>query len=228
MLDTSKTYLVLNYCTSQIAVSTRHDSIMIGSGSDENPSTYPFTLDEIRYINNSSKVFKIGLLFFEPEYADEIYQDLRIHNYADILTHCEIEEMLENPTDAKLRRLIGIEDPMYFERIYGVFVGMKNAGFRISSNVDEVLSVRYREFQQRKRTTGIVIESVAQKPVQNDTESAEIAKLKKQVEELMERMCSDNKPTSVSYDSKDPESPKTAQNEDRKLKQPRKTASQKI
>ena len=93
MLDKNKTYLVLNYNGSPVAVSTRHESYIIPGGSSESPSSMPLSVDEIVQINSNSNVFKMGLLWFEEEFQEDLYKECRIRNWKNILTDSEIEDI---------------------------------------------------------------------------------------------------------------------------------------
>lgn len=93
MLDKGKNYMVLNYGSSPVCVQTRYESILIPGGSREAPASLPLSVDEILQINNNSPLFKCGVLFFEPEYAEELYDACRIKNWRDILTDEQIEEI---------------------------------------------------------------------------------------------------------------------------------------
>ena len=155
MLDKQKTYMVLNYDTSPIAVTTRHTNELIPAGDDDNPTGVPFSLDDISYINSTTKVFKIGRLFFEEEYQEEIYDELRIRDWKDIMTNREIYDIILNPTVENLERVIAIDDPMYFDRIYGAYIGLVNTGVDISLNVSNVLKARRKEFASNKRKSAI-------------------------------------------------------------------------
>ena len=94
MLDKNKTFLVLNYNGSPVAVSTRHESYIIPGGSSESPSSMPLSVDEIVQINSNSNVFKMGLLWFEEEFQENLYKECRIRNWKDILTDSEIEDII--------------------------------------------------------------------------------------------------------------------------------------
>lgn len=97
-LDNNKQYLVFNYSTSPVAVSTRYDSYSIPGAKDGEPTAFPLTLDEIMYINNNSGVFKYGLLWFEDDIANAVYKKLRIRNSEKILTDAQIEQILMSPS----------------------------------------------------------------------------------------------------------------------------------
>ena len=187
-LTKEKSYLVLNYNTSPVSISTRHDSYLIEGGSNESPSVLPLTIDEIITANSNGYAFKYGLLFFEEEYQEDIYEELRIKNWRDILTNTQIEDIILNPDKEKLERILLINNEVYFDRIVGVCTGLKSAGVNISNRVELVLSLREKELSEKKRKTEITL-SKNDSGNDNATVSLEISEdvnlLKKQNEELV-------------------------------------------
>lgn len=157
MLSKEKTYLVLNYDGSPVAVSTRYDSYLIAKGSNEEPSSVPLSVDEILQINSNSPVFKIGLLWFEDEFKQELYEECRIRNWETILTNHDIENIILNPTLEGLEKLLSIENEQYFERCYGVYIGLKNSNHSIRQNVESIMLARRKELRNRKHKTGILL-----------------------------------------------------------------------
>lgn len=167
-ISKTKNYLVLNFSPSPVAVSTKHDSFLIGGGTREEPTTMPFTIDEIAAINSNSPVFKIGLLFFEPEDQADIYQELRIDKWQDILRDEDIERIMLDPTVDELQRFLDITNSAYFERVRGVFAGLKSIGADVSTNVEKVVEGRYKELIAKKRTSEIRLTPI--KPTVPDAE----------------------------------------------------------
>lgn len=187
MLDKNKTYLVLNYSGSPVAVSTRHESYIISGGNSEEPASLPLSVDEIIQINSNSPVFKIGLLWFEEEFQEELYKECRIRNWKDILTDSEIEDIILHPTLEKLERLLSIENEQYFERCYGIYIGLKNSNHSIKQNVENVMLARRKELRNRKYKTGILLTkketpAVSEEVLKETQEKNE--KLTKEVDEL--------------------------------------------
>lgn len=155
MPSETKTYLVYNYNSSPVAVQTKYESHLIEGGSREQPSTMPFSMDELTVINSKSNAFKIGLLWFSPDEQERLYAEMRITNWENILRDEQIEEILLSPTVDSLQRLIEIENDAYFERVRGVFVGLKNSGADLSTRVQKVIDLRYKELTNRQRVTSI-------------------------------------------------------------------------
>lgn len=187
MLDKNKTYLVLNYNGSPVAVSTRHESYIIPGGSSESPSSMPLSVDEIVQINSNSNVFKMGLLWFEEEFQEVLYKECRIRNWKDILTDSEIEDIILHPTLEKLERLLSIENEQYFERCYGIYIGLKNSNHSIKQNVENVMLARRKELRNRKYKTGILLTKketpAVSEEVLKETQEQN-AKLTQEVDEL--------------------------------------------
>ena len=179
-LNGNDTYLILNYSPSAVSVSTRDTSYLIPGGSASSPAAFPLTLNEIRYINNVSKAFKYGLLFFEDDIAEEMYSELHIQDWDKILRDEQIEVIIADPTVDGLERLLAIGDQLYFERVYGVYVGMKNAGIPISSKVEALISTRRKELARGKVTTDL---SVRQVKAASETD-AKVQALEEQIAKL--------------------------------------------
>lgn len=200
MLDKTKTYMVLNYDTSPVAIKTRDHNELIPAGNDMNPNGLPLTIDEISYINSTTKVFKIGRLFFEPEYEAEIYDELRIRDWQNILRNQDIYDIILNPTIESLERILNIDDQMYFSRIYGAFVGLQNAGVSISSNVENVIKARYAELVKHKRKTAIKLRpKELEQTVANDQKTEalekEVAEMRAMIAQLMAEKNATNVPS---------------------------------
>lgn len=183
-MSKEKTYLVVNEGTSPVAVATRFDSFMIAG-----KNSLPLSMDEIHQINVNSNAFKIGLLFFEPEYEEEIYDYLRIRNWKEILHNDDIQQMLEHPTAESMTRILSIEDPYYFERIRGVYTMMKNTGISFSSNVDKIIKARRKEFIERKYHTSISVNEVKD-PVKKSVPAEEFEAYKEAMEKKMAELMS--------------------------------------
>ena len=187
MLDKNKTYLVLNYNGSPVAVSTRHESYIIPGGSSESPSSMPLSVDEIVQINSNSNIFKMGLLWFEEEFQEDLYTECRIRNWKDILTDSQIEDIILHPTLEKLEKLLSIENEQYFERCYGIYIGLKNSNHSIKQNVENIMLARRKELRNRKYKTGILLTkketSTVSEEVLKETQEQN-AKLTQEVDEL--------------------------------------------
>lgn len=211
----AKTYLVYNHTTSPVAVGLRDHSFIIDAGSDDNPTTYPLTLAEIQHVNNTSTLFKSGVLRPSEEESEFIYNNLRITDWQNILTNTDIEDIILNPTAEKLKKIVNIKNALYFERIYGVYIGLKNADAPITANVMRVITTRYNEFLNNKRDSEITISEKTATPKVSEKEEAmtnEIEDLKARLKEMETLLfktvdTATNTPKSVSDSTKTSTSP---------------------
>lgn len=187
MINKTKTYLVLNACGSPVAVNTRNESFLIPGGTDAAPGTYPFTIDEITQINSGSNIFRIGILRFEPEYESDIYEELRIRDWKNILKNEDIENMLLHPTIESLQRIIDIDNDMYFERVYGIYIGMKNANYAIPGNTQSVLNAKNKEMKAGKYHSAIKLKKPEVKEIDPEVEDlkAQLEGMKKLLAETI-------------------------------------------
>lgn len=153
----TKTYPMYNHATSKIIIALRDGSVVVEGGTRDNPTAYPFTLSELQQIANISTAIQSGYLRPAKEDAEFVYETLRIRDWKDILTEEDIENIILHPTVEGLSKLINIKDSFYFERVYGVFIGLKNVNVPIAANVDRLLRGRYKELQKGKINTEFVV-----------------------------------------------------------------------
>lgn len=195
-ISKTQNYLVLNYNSSPVSVSTKHESYLINGGTVESPGALPLTYDEIAVINSTSPAFKIGLLGFEESVREEMYNALCIPNWQDILTAERIEYILLNPNMEDLAKILAIENVAYFERIRGVLMGLKNAGYDVSSKVDRMIEQRRRELANHQRKTSIKLVP-AEKPEEKPSKE-EFDAMKAQLTAMQEMMAQMLKAQTVS------------------------------
>lgn len=179
-----KTYLLCNYTPSKVSVSMRDGvSIIIDGGAYDHPSTYPFTLSELQHINNTTPCIKNGTLIPHEDCKKFIYDTLRIADWENILTNAGIEKIIMNPTVESLQTIIAIKDSQYFDRVYGVFLGLKNADAPIAANVVNLITKRYRELLDGKRDSDLVVKKTPTASTK-DGNSEQLDALKAEVESL--------------------------------------------
>lgn len=185
-ISKTKNYLVLNHSASPVGVSTKYDSFMIDGGSPNSPGSLPLSFDEIAVINSKSQVFKIGILRFEPEYEAELYEELSIPRWREILTQDQIEEMLQNPTIEGMQRILDIENEAYFERIRGAMISLRNRGMDITVKVERMIEQRREELARRQRKTTIKL--IPHEEESPSPSQAEFDAMKKQLEAMQAMM----------------------------------------
>ncbi len=185
---------VLNYNENPVCIKSRLREYMCPKGSRKLPSVTPLEYSEIEEINSISPCFRTGLLFFEENKAEEIYKSLRILNFQDILKNEDIENIILNPTYEGLKKLVEIDSISYFERVRGIFYYLKNSDmYDISIRVSKIIDERYKELNNRKTKTNIVlnrkslnIKNENKILEENKALKTEIAKLKEAINKASE------------------------------------------
>ena len=178
-LNELKHISVLNYNENSVYITIAPKrSVKVEPAYDGEPSTLPLTLDEIKYVNNTS-VFKSGVLEFQPDLEDDLYNELRIDRDKVLKLH-EIRNILLNPTKDGLTKIISITSLADFDRVRGQFQKLKNEGYRLTLDVAEIIEKRTKELFSGKTTSNFLIEKV-------NTETENIKRmneLEKQLEEM--------------------------------------------
>ena len=147
--------------------------------------TLPFS--DIEFINSHSNAFRTGLLFFKEDHQEEVYKELKIFDWKDILTNQQIEDILLNPTIEGLQKIINITDDTTFERVRGILVKIKNSNsYDLSNRVINVIEARHKEIQRRIMKTQIVLQARDVKT--NNIGSEEVDSLKTQLAEMQAMM----------------------------------------
>lgn len=147
---------------------------------------------EVRYINNSSNAFKIGVLRFEEEQQEDVYRNLGIVDWEEVLTSQEIRELAikKTHTPDDYKKILLIKDQAYFERIRSEVVALRNQGtYDLSSRFLDMIEKRLGEFQQGRFSTSFKIQESKQ-PSQNSNTAVpqeEYENLKKQNDELKQQ-----------------------------------------
>lgn len=179
-----KTYLMCNHTPSKVSVSMRDgSSLIIEGGAYDHPSTYPFTLSELQHLNNTTRCIKNGTLIPQEGDKEFIYETLRITDWRDIISNAEVEKIILEPTVEGLQKIINIKDSQYFDRIYGVFLGLKNSDAPIAANVINLITKRYRELLDGKRETELTVKKAVKTPT-TATNGEQINELKAEIEQL--------------------------------------------
>ncbi len=187
MITQAEKINVLNYNENKVSVMVSPtDSFTFEPSVDgEIPSVIPMTFEQIRYANNYN-TFRGGFLFFENSRAKEIYEELGISNWGNILNNKEIQDILLNPTYEGLKKIVDIKDSAVFERVRAAFHKLKAEGTNdISVRVQQIISTRYKELQNKKVTTSIVIEK---KDLAQSVPNQEVESLKAENKAMQEQL----------------------------------------
>lgn len=187
MITQAEKINVLNYNENKVSVmvSPTESFTFEPSVDGEIPSIIPMTIEQIRYANNYN-AFRGGFLFFEKDKEKEIYEELGITNWEDILNNREIREILLSPSYEGLKKIVDIKDSAVFERVRASFHKLKSDGTNdISVRVQQIISTRYKELQNKKVTTSIVIEK---KDLVQSVPNKEVESLKAENKAMQEQL----------------------------------------
>ena len=126
MIKETEKISVLNYNENRVSVEVAPNKSYSFEPSNDGvtPTVIPMSIDEIRYANNST-AFKNGTLFFDKSREEEIYKELNITDWQNILSNDAIREIILHPTYDGLNRIIAIKDRAEFERVRAVFHKLK-------------------------------------------------------------------------------------------------------
>ncbi len=189
MITQAEKINVLNYNENKVSVmvSPTESFTFEPSVDGEIPSVIPMTFEQIRYANNYN-TFRGGFLFFDKSKEKEIYEELGINNWGDILNNTEIREILLNPSYEGLKKIIDIKDSAVFERVRAVFHKLKAESTNdISVRVQQIINTRYKELQNKKVTTSIVLEK---KDIVQCVPNKEVESLKAENKAMQEQLAS--------------------------------------
>lgn len=187
MITQAEKINVLNYNENKVSVmvSPTESFTFEPSVDGEIPSVIPMTFEQIRYANNYN-TFRGGFLFFDKTKEKEIYEELGIANWEDILNNKEIRDILLSPSYEGLKKIIDIKDSAVFERVRAAFHKLKAEGTSdISVRVQQIISTRYKELQNKKVNTSIVLEK---KDIVQSVSNKEVESLKAENKAMQEQL----------------------------------------
>lgn len=207
-------YKVLNYTPTKICIETRSRGYSLGPCTDDVPTFEMLTPEDIDYINGRSPIFRTGMLRFDEDVQDEVYAFLKLPNWREtVLFEDEIDNLVKDPTDENLDRIIAIKDMLTIDRVRGRMVHLLNMGEAdISSRVRDIVNARFSEIcaGRTKSALGAKVEKARTKEEANSAEiealKAQLAELAKAVEEKPKAPTAPEKPKATTT----PRKPKTA------------------
>lgn len=189
MITQAEKINVLNYNENKVSVmvSPSESFTFEPSVDGETPSVIPMTFEQIRYANNYN-TFRGGFLFFDKNKEKEIYEELGITNWEGILNNKEIREILLSPSYEGLNKIVDIKDSAVFERVRAAFHKLKAEGTNdISVRVQQIINTRYKELQNKKVNTSIVLEK---KDIAQSVPNKEVESLKAENKAMQEQLAS--------------------------------------
>lgn len=182
---------VLNYNENEVFVDSAKEHYKFNASRDgKTPSVIPMSLSELQNICSNTDVVITGWLTFDDDVKEEIFKELRIPNWREILTNEDIKEILTHPTIDSLQRIINIENQTYFDRVRMVMFKLMNNGVDITTKVSRIVEQRYDELRKRQRKSSIVLTEKDTHVNSDDVKklSEQNAQLKSQIDEMKEMM----------------------------------------
>ncbi|RHP47056.1 hypothetical protein [Clostridium sp. AF32-12BH] len=201
---------VLNYNENEVFVDSSKEHYKFNASRDgKTPSVVPMTLNELQYIASNTDVIVTGWLTFDEDVKEEVFKELRIANWKDILSNSDIEEILLNPTLDGLQKIVDIENQTYFDRVRIAMFKLNSEGIDVSNKVVRIVNQRYDELRKRQRHSSIVLtkkdtqnyatpDEVKELSAQNASLQAQIEEMRKMMEQMMTSQNSNAAPTSES------------------------------
>lgn len=140
---------VLNYMPIKIIASTNAQDYVFEACMDDTPVPITMTAIEIKEIHSKSKVFADGWLVFDDEVKESVYNFLKIRDWENILSQVELMQCITSGSKEDVEKLINIKSKGYFERVYGIYVALKQSNmYDISMRVAKAIDYRYKELQR--------------------------------------------------------------------------------
>lgn len=197
---------VLNYNENEVFVEKYKFS---ASRDGKTPSIVTMSLSELKNICTNTDIIITGWLTFDDDVKEEIFKELRIPNWQDILTNGDIEDILTNPTMEGLQKIINIENQTYFDRVRIIMFKLMKQGTDITTKVSRIIEQRYDELRKRQRVSSIVLtkkdtnktyatpDEVKELSAQNASLQNQLDEMKKMMEQMMSMQNTSNTTPSV-------------------------------
>ena len=212
---------ILNYNQNDVFVDSAKEHYRFSASRDgKTPSVIPISLSELQNICSNTNIFLTGWLTFDDDVKEEIFKELRVANWRDILSNNDIEEILKHPTMEGLQKIINIDNQTYFDRVRITMFRLMKQGVDITSKVTRIVDQRYDELRKRQRVSSIVLtkkdtqthataDEVKELSAQNAALQSQLDEMKKMMEQMMamqnipKETTSDEKEVSDSNDDAD-------------------------
>lgn len=189
---------VLNYNENEVFVDSAKEHYKFNASRDgKTPSVIPISLSELQNICSNTDIIVTGWLTFDDDVKEEVFKELRIANWQDILTNRDIEDILTNPTMEGLQKIINIENQTYFDRVRIIMFKLMKQGVDISTKISRIVEQRYNELRNRQRKSSIVLtkkdtnkvyatpDEVKELSAQNAALQIQLDEMKKMMEQMM-------------------------------------------
>lgn len=207
---------VLNYNENEVFVDSSKEHYKFNASRDgKTPSVIPISLSELQNICSNTDIIVTGWLTFDDDVKEEIFKELRIANWQDILSNEDIAEILTNPTMEGLQKIINIENQTYFDRVRIIMFKLMKQGFDITTKVSRIVEQRYDELRNRQRKSSIVLtkkdtnkayatpDEVKELSAQNAALQNQLDEMKKMMEQMMSMQNTSNSVSTENINKED-------------------------
>lgn len=188
---------VLNYNENEVFVDSAKEHYKFSASRDgKTPSIISMPLSELQYIASNTDIIITGWLMFDKDIQENIYKDLRIVNWKDILSNEDIVHILTHPTIEGLQKLLDITNQTYFDRVRIVLFKLIQDGIDVTTKVNRIIEQRYNELRNKQRNTSIILtqkdtkkyaspDDVKELSAQNEALQNQLDEMKKMMEQMM-------------------------------------------
>ena len=186
---------VLNYNENEVFVDSSREHFKFNASRDgKTPTVIPMALSDLQYIASNTDIIVTGWLTFDDDVKEEVYKELRIANWKEILSNEDIRNILMKPTMEGLQKIINIDNQTYFDRVRITMFKLMNDGVDITTKVSRIINQRYDELQKRQRKSSIILtkkdttvsaDKVKELSEQNASLQSQLDEMKKILEQMM-------------------------------------------
>ena len=182
---------VLNYNENEVFVDSSKEHYKFNASRDgKTPSIISMPLSELQNICSNTDIIVTGWLTFDNDVKEEIFKELRVPDWENILTNEDIEEILVHPTLEGLQKIIDIQNQTYFDRVRIIMFKLIRKGIDISTKVNRIITQRYDELRKRQRISSIALTKKDTQVSRNEVKalSEQNALLQTQLDEMKKMM----------------------------------------
>lgn len=179
--------LVLSYNENPICVDGARESYKFKSSNGLEPVVNIMSLSDIQYINSNTQIIKTGWLTFDDKDKEEIFKELRIHNWENILTNDDIKHILIKPTMEGLQQIIDIDNISYFDRVRIILHALIQDGVDITTKVKNIIDTQYNELKKRQRVSSITLTPTDKETIIHSNKITELEEQNKVLKDKLEQ-----------------------------------------
>lgn len=203
---------VLNYNENSVFVDSNKDHYKFNASRDgKTPSVIPMSLSELTNIASNTEIINTGWLTFDEDVKEDIYTELRMPNWKDILTNEDIANILQKPTMIGLQKIVDIKNQTYFDRVRIIMFKLINDGVDITTKVNGIIDQRYAELRNKQRVSSLSLtakdtrtyatpDDVSELSKQNKSLQLQLDEMKQMMEQMVLVQSKDVKETIVKTD----------------------------